>query len=907
MIVFNMPHYYIKTKLHIPIWRTELIPRPRLHQKLSDGLARQNRMIVVSAPAGYGKTTLIRSWIETLDAAVAWYTLEEGDHDPHQFIIYLANAIQSALPECSEAALNLLDTHPAQSDELILTLLVNEITENKQPLVLVLDDFHLSETPEIIQIMTFLADHLPNHACLVLTTRTEPKIALSKYRARNAITEIGLHDLRFTKEETAQFFINNYGVSLSERSLQDLDQKAEGWIAGLQLIAMWLKDNADFNGNLRQLSGNAHYITAYLMDEVLNKQSAQIKNFLLRTSILEKLNPSLCSAVMEIPLQETQDLLSETARKNLFLISLDENQKWYRFHRLFSRLLQSKLFETHPDIIPTLHFRASRWFDEKGITEHALQHGLASEDEKMLSDVLEKNAESLLRKGQYDLFLKYSRHLEEETLNQRPLLQLYRATAMLVTEYPREKILAILDQIESCTEDFAGEILAIRAILQSYDGKPEKGIALSRKALNKINSERILFRNMVERNLGVAFTLQNDLKNANIWFENLLLSSYQLKDWGGVLAAYNYLTYIRKVQGRLNEAGVIYAKALKFIQEKGLKYMPHSIKIISGYGHLLLTWHRIKEAKAYFKRAIALAKKSDVIYAFTAYLNLSQALAMENDHRSALAVIQELRHLSRGKDDLYEQIHQEHTDAVEAKIFLESGKVKRAYDWMLSRGILQQKSLESALRFESGFFMPITAQILLKKGEYDQVIDLIQPLIPKFIQQGANAFLIRSLVALAIAYHRKGDSEKALYKLQKAIRLAKSENNLGDFLFFGCEIRTLLYQAMSSGLEESFSGKLLSYCVDQQNSREKQRQQAQRIDPLSQREMDVLALIAEGMTNQEIATELFLSKNTIKSHSIKIYRKLNVNNRNQAVSKARLLGILPGKYTPQLQHFSMSD
>jgi LuxR family maltose regulon positive regulatory protein len=891
---------YIKTKLFIPILRNELVTRARLMAKLSRGFSSRNPLLLVCAPAGYGKTTLVRSWIETQKAATAWYSLEPGDNHPRQFLIYLTNAIRFALPECSSALLTILESPAQHPTPLILTLLINEITAPGKPLILVLDDFHNIETPETLEIISFFIDHLPENASLVLTSRVEPELPIARLRARNALTEIRMDDLRFTLEETAEFFIKNCGISIPVDLLENLDQKTEGWVVGLQLAAMRLNDDSNLQRFVRNLNGNTRFILDYLMDEVLEKQPPEIEDFLYRTAILDQVNPSLSAALLNMAPGEARRILTDLERKNLFIIPQDSHHHWFRYHPLFADLLRSRLEQTHPNLIPELHHRASVWFADRGLIDRSIEHALSAGDPALAASLIEESAENLLLAGKYDTYLRFLCRLSPQHLANSPKIAVYRATAMLFSEYPREEITQVLSQAEEMpgARTLEGEITALQAILKSYSDGPEIGIELSRRALAKIDRDNIFFRNIVERNLGVAYTLKNDLRNANTWFENLLLSSTRLEDWGGVLAAYNYLTYIRKVQGRLNDAGVIYKKALSFIEEKGLSLLPHSIKITAGYGQLLLRWHRIEEAKTYFKRAIALAKKSDILYAFTAYHSLSQALAMENDFRSALAVIQELRHFSQGKNDLYSQIHQQHTEAVEAKIHLDSGHLELAYAWVLSRKLNEPDGDHPRLRFgfEFGFVAPISAQILIAKGFYDQAIRLIESVIPSFIHQGAHAFLIRSLNALAIAHYEKGDSVKALNALAKSIAFAEPENNLGDFLFFGRQISELLYQAMASGLAPDFIGKLLSLSIDQQPGRPHPGD-SQAIDPLSKRELDVLALIAEGMTNQEIAKKLYLSKNTIKSHSIKIYRKLNVNNRNQAVSRARLLGILPQKVT----------
>ncbi|MBG0786983.1 MAG: tetratricopeptide repeat protein, partial [Anaerolineaceae bacterium] len=402
---------------------------------------------------------------------------------------------------------------------------------------------------------------------------------------------------------------------------------------------------------------------------------------------------------------------------------------------------------------------------------------------------------------------------------------------------------------------------------------------------------------------GVAYLLRNDLVNAIPWFEQLLLSSYELGDWGGVLAAYNYLTFIRKVQGRLKEAGVIYHKALAFIEENNLELMPHAIKIIAGYGQLLLNWHQVEKAKTFFKRAIQLGKKTDIYYAHSAYHGLSEVYILENDPRSALKNIQELRYLTQGKLGLYHTMQDQMTLAMEARIHLEEGRIERANIWLISSGIdkLAPDQLLTRFGFELGLILPVAARIYLAKNQPERAAEILEGIIPYFIQQNANAYLTSAFCALAIVHQHQGRQEKAVRALTKAIELAESEDNYGDFMIVGGNLIPLLYETLSAGIAPVFTSQLLNHLAAFRPGQKNPVNDLGNIDTLSHREMDVLKLLSEGLTNQEIAQKLFLSTNTIKSHSIKIYRKLNVNNRGQAVSKARLLGILPSQ---QPQNFT---
>lgn len=507
-----------------------------------------------------------------------------------------------------------------------------------------------------------------------------------------------------------------------------------------------------------------------------------------------------------------------------------------------------------------------------------------------------KHAKDLLLSGKYEECLNFIKFQPDDLIFTSPHILVCQAAAMLFSECPQKTIEAVLIKAEELNDadSLAGEIAAIRAVICSYTDDPTSGIKLSEMALQKIDDENTYFKNIIQRNLGVAYTIKNDLKNANHWFEKLLMSSFQLDDWGGVLASYNYLTYIRKVQGCLRGANVIYNKALDFISEHELERTPHGIKIISGYGQLMLYWHEINKAKTFFNKAIELASQTDILYAYTAYQNLCEAYVRENNIQSAFDVLHELRQHVRGKEDLYEKIHLQHTLALETRLAIEAGDISHAVDWVETCGFenIPANKLFAYYGYELGMILPIAAKTYLLNGNYEEAIKVLKAVIPKFIHQGANSYLIRALGTLALVYDQIDQPQKSINTITKAIILAEPENNLGDLIFVGRSLIPILSESLHHGISPEFTTKLIVQL--RQASQKDAINNAKSDRPaLSQREIDVLKLIEEGLTNRQIALSLYLSTNTIKSHSLSIYRKLNVENRNQAVNKARCLGILP--------------
>lgn len=513
---------------------------------------------------------------------------------------------------------------------------------------------------------------------------------------------------------------------------------------------------------------------------------------------------------------------------------------------------------------------------------------------------LETEIQSLLLAGKYVACLAFIKQNQLGDLLDSPVLLVYRALAMSFCCYARKEIEELLTLAEAVDTDqrHSGAIAAVRAQLKINLRDPYQAIEEFLQALEQLTEDDTIFRQHIVRNLGFAWMIKGELFQAARWYEDLLLSSYRLQDHHGILTAYHYLTNIRKIQGRLNEANIIYQKALAFIEDNGLEKRPHSIKILAGYGHLWIQWHALDQAKYHLQKAIQHAKSTDILLAQKAYQDLSEIFIREHDFRSALTIIQECRqHLQSRNSDYYFLINQELL-AIEARIHLAMGRMDQANAWLKASGFedLAPQAFYTKLGTKSGYFLPVVVSIYLKTGQYHRALDLIKTTLPKFLQTGANSYLIRGLNLLAITYQRLNQPPKAIKALLKAVDLAKPENNLGDFVFIGQDLLPLLYELIESGIETEFCGKLVNLASGLSAAESAETRYLNEVDPLSSREMDVLHLIASGMTNREIAGSLFLSANTIKSHSIKIYRKLNVNNRTQAVSKARLLGILPAKH-----------
>lgn len=508
------------------------------------------------------------------------------------------------------------------------------------------------------------------------------------------------------------------------------------------------------------------------------------------------------------------------------------------------------------------------------------------------------HAKTLLLSGNYQSCLDFIQQRASDLLETSPQLIIYHAAALLFCEEAPENISAVLNRVEKLdhTQSHTGEIAALRAIISSYYKDPEEGIKQSILALKLIKPGNTYFQHIVERNLGMAYTIKNDLGNATIWFEKLLMSGYQLEDWGSVLAAYNYLTYIRKVQGRLSEAETIYQKSLTFINDHDVKQNPHTIKLLSGYGHLLLFWHRLDEAKSYLQKAIQLADHSEILYAFTAHQHLCEAYIREGNLSTAHTLLDDLFQLIQTKSDFYEKVHLQQANRLKARLSIEEGFLEHASDWLVTSGFdgVLPDDLYERYGYELGLTLPIAARIYILNGKPERAIKILRAVIPKFMHQNANSYLIRSLTALAVAYEQTGKEDLAVCAFSKAVALAWPENNLGDFLLMGQSLLPLINLCDNINDHQGFLTSIRNILHTNLQNQAKSVTKPISSNLLSQRESDVMQLIAQGLTNKQIGEVLFLSCNTIKSHRSNIYRKLQAENRIHAISQAKDMGVLTG-------------
>ena len=498
----------LATKLSAPSLRKDIVSRLRLTERLEDDLLQNGRfgrrLTLISAPAGYGKTTLALDWVKRIGLPLSWLSLDETDNDPRRFITYLIAAMQQVNESIGQAASAMLQSPQPPPSEVMLTALINEIASVSQPFLLILDDYHVIHTSPIHQQLAFLLDHQPDNLHLVITTREDPLLPISRLRARGQVLEIRQDDLRFTAEETVEFLKNVMGLDLSLNEIAALERRTEGWIVGLQLAALSMQGRDDLPGFIQAFTGSNRFILDYLIEEVFERQSSDMKDFLLKTSILDRLSGPLCDVVAEQA--NSQELLELLEQANLFIVPLDQSREWYRYHRLFAELLRHRL-RTSSFAESELHQRASQWHEKNNFPSEAIQHALAARDWKHAADLISANNNPMLKRGEVMTVIGWFQSLPEEMLLSNPKLSFdYCWPLLLAARY--DEAAPLLEQVERVAKDipeFQGEVFAAQAYLARGQGNHALMVEKSQRALALLPKSSIDSRGIVAVNLGLAY------------------------------------------------------------------------------------------------------------------------------------------------------------------------------------------------------------------------------------------------------------------------------------------------------------------------------------------------------------------------------------------------------------------
>jgi LuxR family transcriptional regulator, maltose regulon positive regulatory protein len=897
------------TKLFLPRPRPDVVPRPRLIERLNAGLHRT--LTVISAPAGFGKTTLVSEWVAGCGRAAAWLSLDDGDNDLPRFLLHLVAAIRTVAADRGDAVLAALQSPQPPPAEAVLTALVNDIATLPVGFVLVLDDYHVIDAEPVDRALTFLLEYLPPQWHLVIATREDPQLPLARLRARGQLTELRAADLRFTPAEAAAFLTQVMDLTLSAADIAALEDRTEGWIAGLQLAALSLQGHRDASGFIRAFAGDHRYIVDYLVEEVLRRQPEDVRRFLLQTAILDRLTGPLCDAVTG---QEGGAArLAALERGNFFVVPLDDTRHWYRYHHLFADVLSAHVLAEQPDQVSTLHRRASEWYERHGSAAEAIRHALAAEDFRRAADLVERTLPEMRRMRQEATVLGWLKALPDEVIRVRPVLSAMYAGALLSggeLEHVEARLRdaerwldPTVDRSEMVVVDdqefllLPGSIAVWRAGRALVLGDVAATMVFARQALELAPEDDHLGRGGAAALLGLASWASGDLETAHRTYAEGMASLQRAGYFSDVLGSAIALADIRVVQGRLREAMRTYERALQFAAEHGEPVLRGTADMYVGMSGLRREQNDLTAATQLVLRSEALgelAGKPQNPYRWcVAMARLREA---EGDLDGALDLLQEAER--RYVSDFFPNVRP--IAALKVRLWVAQGRVGEALGWAREQGL----SAEDGLSYLREFEHITLARALLAQHKADRVgrslraaLGLLERLLQAAEEGGRTGSAIEILVLQALARHAQGDITAALVPLQRALTAAEPEGYVRMFVDEGPPMVHLLREAAARGIMPAYTGTLLAACEAERQRRADDAPlptspAAQSlIEPLSERELDVLRLLRSELSGPEIARELVVALSTVRTHTKTIYSKLNVNSRRAAVKRAAELGL----------------
>jgi LuxR family maltose regulon positive regulatory protein len=896
-------HGLLRTKLYLPSGRPHLVARPRLIARLNEGLTRP--LTLLSAPPGFGKTTLLSEWVAQDKLPVAWLVLDADDNDPVRFWSYFIAALKQVDAAIGSSSLGLLQSPSATVPESMLRALVNEIDSFpddqaadsipneieglRAGFILVLDDYHVIETPAIHQHLSFLLDHLPPHMHLVISTRADPPLHLARLRARDQLIELHESDLRFTRAEAVQFLNETMKLSLTSEQIAALETRTEGWIAGLQLAALSLRGREDLSGFVRAFTGSHRFVFDYLMDEVFARQTEGTQNFLLQTSILERLNASLCNALAGYT--DSQAMLEELERNNLFLTALDDERRWYRYHQLFADVLRHRLAEKSPTALIELHSVASEWFNNEGLVTEAVNHALAAHDWERVARLIGDASESLRQRGEIATLTHWIQSLPDAVHHFHPGLCLTYARALIdVARYADAETFIL--EAEHWLEDHAqandprvdslrGKTLALRAQFAITRGEFSQAIELAQRAEQLLAPDDVSWRIWVSLILAGAWRFTSNWLKANETFQEAAALSESAGDYTNALFALSSRGDILEAEGKLRQAAQQFEEVLRLARAWGIANAPVTGYALVGLGRVRYEWNDLDAALHDVQTGLErgqLAGIMDVL--LPGYHALARIRQAQGDRDSALAALDEGDAIAEKMGLAQVKVW---ISALRAQVWLARGDTEAALDWAGHFvGPMQDVMFPS---------VPIAlARAWLSQRETDKALPLLDHALQSTQAVGRLGNAIHILAVQAIVFHAQGQSEQAFARLEQAMGLAEPEGYVRVFVDEGAPMARLLHRMLTRSSASEYVRRLLEALGE--SVKITPPIASKLIDPLSQRELEVLHLIVDGATNQEIAHELVLTVNTVKRHISNIFRKLDVSNRAQAIARARELNLL---------------
>ncbi|HEX6936203.1 MAG TPA: LuxR C-terminal-related transcriptional regulator [Actinomycetes bacterium] len=903
----------LEGKYRIPGRQPNTVARPRLAERLS--ASSRSALTVLSAPAGFGKTTLLTEWLATVPAdarSIAWLSLDHRDNDAARFWTYVVTAIQTAMDGVGSGALQVLASS-SPSTEAALAALLNDLNGQSKDLLLVLDDYHLIEAPEVHDGMTFLLTHRPPQLHLVLATRVDPPLSLARMRARAQLIEVRAADLRFTNEEAAAYLNGPMGLGLSDGDVAALEGRTEGWIAALQLAALSITGRDDASAFIAGFAGDDRYIVDYLAEEVLARQPADVRDFLLTTSVLERLTGPLCDAVTGRDGGKASLVALE--RANLFLVPLDDRRQWYRYHHLFADVLQAHLLEEHADEVAELHRRASTWFEANGDTSQAISHALAGGESGRAADLMELAMPVMRRERREAELARWVRSLPDEVVRVRPVLGIAFVGALAQVsdfdavgerlsdiertlrsedgtwpEQPPPELVVVDDD---GYRSLPASIEMFRAALALAHADLDGTVTHAREALSLAPPDDDLTRAAASALAGLASWTTGDLSGAHAAYTESIAGLARVGFVADVLGCCIALGDLRRAQGRLGDAMRTYQWALDLAAPKpGAEPSRGTADMHVGMAEVLLERDDLAAAAEHLAVSQRLGEHNGLPQNPYRWRVVTARLReAEGDLNGALELLDEADRVYAG--DYSPNVRP--VPAVRTRLRLRRAELSHADVWARELQLAAGGDLSYLREYEH----LTLARLLLARhhterdnSALEQALGLLERLLAAAEEGERGASVIEVLILQALAHRARGDVPAALGALHRAVTLAQPEGYVRIFADEGPPMATLLKALTKPSAASGHVRRLLASAT---RTEHRPADPKALVDPLSDRELDVLRLLGTDLDGPDIARELSVSLNTMRTHTKNIYAKLGVTNRRAAVRRAHDLNLLPGQ------------
>ncbi len=918
-----MPTPLLRTKLFIPSIHGKFISRPRLVQQFEAGVQPGQRLLLISAPAGSGKTTAITEWVQQAQTEnlqkIGWYSLDESDNHPVQFWSYLFAAMRTILPQSGQSAQVLLHAPELPPAAVLLTELTNEITESPVEIVLVLDDYHVIHERSLHEGITFLLENAPPNLHLILSTRADPPLPLARLRARGQMTNLRGEQLRFTPNEIVDFFNQQFGAHLSAQELQTLEERTEGWAVGLQMAALALQSISNAGSQphaahfIDSITGSYHYILDYLLEEVLNRQSKEIQDFLLCTAILDRFNGQLCDAILART--GSQSILEQLDHANLFLIPLDRERRWFRFHHLFAELLRVRLQAAQPETILLIHNRAADWLEQNGWLAEAVRHALAGSDFERAARIVEQSNRTMLASGELMTLLSTIQVLPEELARSRPWLcieqiwvysfagEIAKAAALLQeteqrfftdTQYPvppQEK------------QEMAGNLRTQQAFIALLSGQPIQAMDFAVQAKELLPQEEQWVHTVLYWTEAYVQRMLGQIDRAYSSFERVVQIGLKLKNIWPVVMSMTDMGIIRRIQGNLRQATAIFREELRLAAEYHAEHLGYVGRAQAGLALVLYEQNQMEEARSLAQCSIGLNEiwqnPNHLVYSYLIQIRLQ---VLDGDFSAATQTLEKSAAIIARSPVV--PVLQNLVTYHRVRLWIAQNDSLTLSQWahhveptvqhIMSSGLLGENTEAIILAF---------IRALMHLGQTVEAEKWLALVQENTHVSGRLTIYLECLLLRAQLYQSSPKTAEALAVLENAVEIGAAGGFQRSFLDEGPSLQNLLQQLRLKYLgKESkpwlpYLENLLSAFSAASPTIEPPAPRqpgivAGLVEPVSERELEVLRLLAAGKTNPEIAETLIIAIGTVKAHIASLYGKLDVHTRTQAVARARALGLL---------------